>query len=201
MATTIRQTARGERTVGGETIPATLLDLLPPRLTEELRRRGPALGRVEELRLRAERRASVTVGQTNRLLDTALSRGEMDALVTRLCDGSLYAHRDALAGGWLTIPGGIRVGICGRAAVEGERIIGIYDVSGLNIRIPGGQRGLGERVCRLLRSRSDGRGVLVYAPPGGGKTTLLRCVAARMAAGAEPLRVVVIDTRGEIGCA
>ena len=42
------------------------------------------------------------------------------------------------------------------------------------------------------------RGVLIYAPPAVGKTTLLRAVAARMAGGADPVRVAVIDTRGEL---
>jgi stage III sporulation protein AA len=40
--------------------------------------------------------------------------------------------------------------------------------------------------------------VLIYSPPGVGKTTLLRAVAARLSGGRDPLRTVVIDTRGEL---
>ena len=50
------------------------------------------------------------------------------------------------------------------------------------------------------------RGVLIYSPPGIGKTTLLRSVAVMLASGGwsegtEPLRTVVIDTRGELAFA
>ena len=196
MATTIR-TAQSRRT--DTLLPPVLQAMLPERLLRELRERISPGVPLEELRLRCDRRASLTLGQRNLFLETVLSRGEMDRLVDAMCDGSLYAHRDALASGYLTLPGGIRVGVCGRATVERNTVLGIYDIVGLNIRFPTAYRGLGAPVCRLLRQLGGTSGVLIYAPPGVGKTTLLRCVAAQMAGGEEPWRVAVIDTRGELG--
>ncbi|MBQ8331487.1 MAG: hypothetical protein IJX94_03190 [Clostridia bacterium] len=196
MATVIHGKAGGDSVL--DQLPSVLLEVLPYKLTEELRR-GRNGGRIEELRLRSGRRASLTVEGENVFLNTVLSRAEMDETVSKLCEGSLYAHRDSIAVGYVTLAGGIRVGICGRAAIEGERIVGVYDVTGLNVRIPSRIRGLGKPICQLLRERKDGKGVLIYAPPGEGKTTLLRCVAAQMASGDFPLRVAVIDTRGELG--
>ena len=193
MATVIRMARIREESEG---IPRALSEQLPYRLSDEIR--GLRCGAIEELRLRVDRRVSLTVGGKNLPLRTVVSREEMEELMSRFCQGSLYAYRETIAKGFLTLPEGIRVGICGRAAVEKGEIIGIYDVSSMNIRLPTRTGRFGAEVCRLLREPGGG-GVLIYAPPGVGKTTLLRGVAARMSSGEDPRRVVVIDTRGELG--
>ena len=200
MATVIReQNFRTVRTEASGGIPERLCDMLPWRLRKELACCAPRAGRIEELRLRAKRRAALTVAGKSVFLETVLTAEELGELVRRMCDGSLYAHRDAIAQGYLSLPDGIRVGLCGRASAEEGKIVGVYDICGLNIRLPAAFRGFGEPVCRLLRAQAGCGGVLIYAPPGVGKTTLLRCVAARMASGASPKRVAVVDTRGELG--
>lgn len=196
MATYIRGTsALRERTK----LPPRLCELLPRELCEEIDALGSSVGQIEELRLRTERASALTTDRGTVGLRTVLSRARMDEILLGLCNGSLYAHRDTIAAGYLTLPEGIRVGICGRASVEGEKILGVYDVSALNFRFPSRLLGLGAPIVRLLREQKDGRGVLIYAPPGEGKTTLLRCVAAQMASGRDARRVAVIDTRGELG--
>ncbi len=193
MATIIKTARASPRATS---IPAYLAQRLPCRLMEEIGESG--VGRIEEIRLRAGRCVFLTSAGKNRKLRTVMSGEEIGDLVTRFCDGSLYAHRSTIAQGFLSLPDGIRVGVCGRASVEEDSILGIYDISGLNIRIPARIDGLGGEVCRLLEG-SRQEGVLIYAPPGEGKTTLLRCVAARMASGEGARRVAVIDTRGELG--
>ncbi len=181
--------------VGG--IPESLRAVLPSRLLLELRESPIPFRRVEEIRLRLGRRASLTTWEGNRLLRCVMDRSEMDGVVHAVCGGSLYAYRDAIAQGYLTMEGGIRMGLCGRASVEDDKIVGVYDITGINFRIPTKITRLGAPVCRLLRGERRG-GILIYAPPGVGKTTLLRCVASQMASGDSPWRVVVIDTRGEL---
>jgi stage III sporulation protein AA len=75
----------------------------------------------------------------------------------------------------------------------------VRNVESLAIRIPrrakldaGGVRG-------MLESFGMSAGLLVFSPPLGGKTSFLREVARELASGREPLRVVVVDTRGELG--
>ena len=152
MATTIKTSAQAAR---GLSVPRYLLARLPSRLVEELTCRGA--GRIEEIRLRAGKYVYLTVAGENRRLDTVTSGEELEEITTRLCDGSLYAHRDTIAHGFLSLPEGVRVGICGRAAVEKGEILGIYDISALNIRLPLRIEGLGGEICRLLeRSRQEG---------------------------------------------
>lgn len=192
MATVIKH---GTQKTETGAIPTKILAILPERLGEELRCAEKRCGRIEELRLRCERQCALSTAKGTVPLSYILSRWEMDELVLRLCGGSLYAHRDSIAKGFLSLEGGIRVGICGRASLEGDRIVGIYDVDGLNLRFPCGLLPVGEKICRLLKSKG---GVLIYAPPGEGKTTLLRSVAARMSRGSDGWRVAVVDSRGEL---
>lgn len=180
-------------------ISVRLRKILPASLVDEVDRRLSLGGRLEELRLRRNRQAFLTVERRNVPL-AYFSDGEtLDRVAMALCDGSLYAYRDSIAQGYLSLPDGVRVGICGRASVERETILGVYDIASLNFRFPSAVTIAEDPVCRWLRESKGEGGSLIYSPPGVGKTTLLRCVANRLAGGREPMRVAVIDTRGELG--
>lgn len=178
--------------------PAVLEKFLPEEISREIRSFFGA-SRIEEIRLRAGGAVSLTTERGNLFLRARISQKELNDCLVAMCDFSLYAHSDTINKGYITLEGGIRVGICGRAAIDGGKVLGVYDISALNIRLPTLFRSFGEPICRLLRSSRGSRGVLIYSPPGVGKTTLLRSVAYKMATGERALRVAVIDTRGEIG--
>ena len=181
-----------------KTLPKVIENILPLSVCKEIELLGNRYGCIEEIRLRCNRCASVSVCGKNILLSSVLTREEMDSFISAICRNSLYAYRDTINNGYVTLEGGLRVGLCGRATIDDGKLLGIYDVSSVNIRIPHAIRNVGEPICRMLRSGRDSRGVLIYAPPGEGKTTLLCAVCAKMAGGDMPLRVVIVDTRGEI---
>ncbi len=179
-------------------LPNVIARSLPPRLGREVEESVPAGEQVEELRLRRGKCASVTVSGRNIPLSTVLSGLEMDELLLALCEGSLYAHSETVCEGYIALEGGIRVGVCGRAGVSGARVTGVSEISAISVRIPHAAPPIGEEIAQLLRRLQLTRGVLLYAPPAMGKTTVLRSVAALMAGGNTPIRVAVVDTRGEL---
>ena len=177
-------------------LPPEVAAILPPELAGALHGlHSLQTSAPEELRLHADRIATVTCAGQDLSTGVVLSRTQMKDLLLRACGGSLYAYRDTLAQGYLVMPGGVRVGVCGSAAVEDGRIIGISDVTGLMFRLPHTVRVDPAPVLELLREQELLCGILIYAPPGVGKTTLLRAVTR---GAAECYRTVAVDTRGEL---
>ena len=178
-----------------------LLDALPPSVVREIRRMADGQEnfeqRLAEIRLRARHNASVTLDGRNILLPTVLDAEQVSATLGALCDGSVYAYDSSLAEGYLTAFG-FRVGVGGRAVTEGGRVTGLASPTSLCIRIPHRVLGAGSEAARLFYALGGRHGILVYSPPGVGKTTLLSDLARTLSQGARAVRVALIDTRGEL---
>ena len=128
-----------------------------------------------------------------------LSEAEMAEILKKMCGGSLYAYAQTINQGYVTLEGGIRVGICGSAALEGERIIGVSNISGMTVRIPHSVYTSVSHVADSFQGGIHPRGMLFYSVPGVGKTTLLRLLAAELSSPHRHLHTVVVDSREEIG--
>jgi len=177
-------------------LPPLLARLLPLPLRDAVDRCTAPIA--EELRLHRDRQASVTANGRNYLLPVTLSGEDLERLFLEMCQGSVYAHTETIHQGFLMLEGGIRVGICGSAALGGGQIIGVNAVSGLILRIPHPPRAEVSRILSLLEELDGAGGLLIYSPPGVGKTTLLRSLALRVSKGENGRRTVVVDSRREI---
>lgn len=114
---------------------------------------------------------------------------------------SRYAAADTLSRGYLTARGGFRIGVCGTAVLRDGVNTNLRDISSVTIRIAREQPGLSTEVLPQLFREGSFCSTLLLAPPGLGKTTLLRDLIRGLSDGAEgvpPHRVAVVDERGEI---
>ena len=154
---------------------------------------------IDEIRLRRGRPVSFTSRGRNIITDLICTPAELSDTISRLCGGTLHAHSDTIACGYIAFGDGGRAGICGRAVEGGHAAIAsVCDADALSIRVPRSVWGISSKLCDYIASRSYITSVLVYAPPGGGKTTLLRDAAAALSRAPHSRRVAVIDTRGEL---
>lgn len=185
---------------GGYDISEELLRLLPYKLADAVRREMRCRNEIcEEIRIRKGRMSSLDlVGGRFIPLDVMISGEEMEETVSKLCGGSMYAHLETIKQGYISLRGGIRAGVSGHAAVENGKIIGVSDISGICIRLPHAVNTDVGLIVGLLKKFGFLSGVLVYSPPGVGKTTLLRRVAAEISCGADAVKTVIVDSRGEL---
>ena len=162
-------------------------------------------GQTHELRLRAGHGICLTVSGVQCLLETLpdcppalrgirLDELQIEEIFHALCGGSVHTHQAELAQGYLTAPGGCRVGVAGRFTDRDGQLV-LQQITSLNFRIARDVRGhLPEKLCRLLKEHFTG--LLFAGEPGSGKTTLLRQAAAEL--GRSGRSTVVIDERGEL---
>jgi stage III sporulation protein AA len=118
----------------------------------------------------------------------------MSDTVHRLSDGALYAHKDSICSGYVSVAGGIRVGLVGTARYERREVVGISDIRYALFRFPVGECEFSDE---LLSAFEKSHGMLIYSPPGVGKTTALRALARLLGGSERGLRVAVIDERFE----
>ena len=109
---------------------------------------------------------------------------------------SMYAYEEQLRQGFITIKGGHRVGICGAVVMENEKVKTIRHISGLNIRVAHEVKGCADSIYPFCTRMGKLIPTLIIAPPGCGKTTLLRDIIRRTSNHGQ--NVGIVDERSEI---
>ncbi|MBQ7363034.1 MAG: Flp pilus assembly complex ATPase component TadA [Clostridia bacterium] len=164
-----------------------------PAIAREIEGISRGGGRIEEIRLRRFGRSSVRIAGRDMPLAEQCAAG-MEALLIDVCGGSVYAHRDSIADGYVTMECGVRVGVVGRASYDGA-LVGVRDISALVFRIPGGECSFAVEMYRAWL-RMGSCGALIISPPAEGKTTALSSLLAEIGKGTGK-RTVFVDERCE----
>lgn len=120
----------------------------------------------------------------------------VDFIVTKACENSIYAYNEEIKQGFITITGGIRIGLAGTCVREGDLIKTIKNISSLNIRIPHEVKNCSLKILEFL-TEPQIHNTLILSSPGAGKTTLLRDLAFQISQ-RYLQNVLVIDERNEI---
>ncbi len=144
---------------------------------------------------------SVVLGERERFLNgPPVEGGELERLVEIASQASLHAVLDQLRRGYLTVAGGHRLGLCGTAVLQGGGIHALRGFSSANLRVARQVEGAAAPVLDSLCPGGRLASTLILAPPGMGKTTLLRDLIRLVSEGegCAPLRVSLADERGEV---
>jgi stage III sporulation protein AA len=157
-----------------------------------LRQKVNALGKdtLQELRLRIGYPPELICMDNQFFLETNVSRQDLQFVINTASKYSPWLA-ETLSHGYLTAPGGHRIGVCGEAVQKEGRMTGVRNISSVCIRVARDFPGLiGD--CRLIHGS-----ILIIGSPGSGKTTFLRDLI-RLRSGLGSGCVGVVDERAEI---
>lgn len=189
---------------------------MPPHLRDiTLRSLGPLLSDLEEIRLRLGRPIIFRIGQRELTADQegrlslklregyCITGEDLERTFQVLSQSSLYAWEEELRQGFITIPGGHRVGITGKGVLDKGLIRTLKDLSGVNYRIGREIIGCGDHILPYLLKDDRVLHTLIVSAPQCGKTTLLRDLIRQISDGRpdlgwEGVNVGLVDERSEI---
>lgn len=121
---------------------------------------------------------------------------ELEEIFIKLCGYSVHSLTESINSGFITLEGGIRVGVYGTAVVKSGHIASVRSISGLNIRIPAEIKGCAESLYEKIFG-GDISNTLICGAPMSGKTTVLRDLC-RLLSDFRGKKIAVIDERLEM---
>ena len=185
-----------------------------PRSLREIPRQGILdFRRLEELRFRAGEPLGAVYEGKNRWVTRqgTLSDSPEDAvsvtvemireMLEYISSYSFYAFEEEVRQGFITIPGGHRIGLAGKTVIEGGTVKTIRHISFLNIRLSHQIPGCARKLLPFLYQDGRIENTLLVSPPRTGKTTLLRDLIRLVSDGndyGEGVNTGVVDERGEL---
>ena len=163
-----------------------LLSIIPPSIAVEVDRIGKE--RAQEIRLRLGYVPEVVMHSESIWLKDVVRIEDLNFCINTASRYSPWASHSS-SNGYITGPGGHRIGICGETVVKDGIMTGFRSVTSVCIRVARDFPGIAEDASNLNGS------ILIIGPPGSGKTTLLRDLIRQIS---KHEFVGVVDERGEL---
>lgn len=164
------------------------VNLLPVRMRNQVDMLGK--DHLQELRLRLQQPPELLTSRGCIRLNDTVRQEDLHFIINTASRYSPWIS-STISQGYITAPGGHRIGLCGDALVTEGRMMGIGNATSLCLRVARDFPGIAKGLEQMLGS------VIIVGSPGAGKTTLLRdLIRQRSEYGGK--NIAVVDERGEI---
>lgn len=180
-----------------------ILKCLPTQLAKLILEHN--IQKLEEIRIRANKPVILKLGQVEIVLNYTITTNEIIGILQNICNNSIYTYQNQICNGFITLPGGNRVGIAGNVVIKDGQVSNISYIYSLNFRISHQINGACDNILKYVLDTENNTifNTLIVSPPGAGKTTMIRDLAKRISNGINEINfrgldVSIIDERGEI---
>lgn len=180
-----------------------ILRCLPTQLAKLILEHN--IQKLEEIRIRVNKPVILKLGQVEIVLNYTITTNEIIGILQNICNNSIYTYQNQICNGFITLPGGNRVGIAGNVVIKDGQVSNISYIYSLNFRISHQINGASDNILKYVLDTENNTifNTLIVSPPGAGKTTMIRDLAKRISNGINEINfrgldVSIIDERGEI---
>lgn len=190
-----------------------ILSFISPRIRLALQKLSDSvIENIQEIRIRSNRPIVIVArgessfltssGKTTFIVSNncvVATENETADTVNKMCEYSMHSHYNDILNGYVTLPNGSRVGLCGTAVYEKDEIKSVKDISFINIRIPRDVKSVAEPIINKIFSQGLSN-LIIAGPPSSGKTTILKDIASELSGGrlGKYYKICVIDERKEL---
>lgn len=161
------------------------LNIVPPGIRDKVDRLGRYT--LQELRLRQGAPPELVLPESSRWLEEACRKEDIGYCIQSASRYSPWTA-ESIRRGFLTAPGGHRLGLCGLALYRNGVMTGLRDITSVCIRVARDFPGIAQDAPMTGSA-------LILGAPGWGKTTLLRDLVRQRS---RYQTVSVVDERGEL---
>lgn len=180
-----------------------ILRCLPQELVKLISKHN--LDKIEEIRIRCGKKVTLNMGSIEIILKYIINEIELVRIMQNMCNNSIYAYQNQIVDGYITLPGGNRVGISGNVVYAEGHVSNISHIYSLNIRIAHQIDGASNEIIGYILDTKNNSvcNALIVSPPGCGKTTVIRDIAKKISNGIPEINfrgidTCIIDERSEI---
>lgn len=117
-------------------------------------------------------------------------------ILTSALGKDVYTYSEQLKFGFVTLDGGIRIGVGGEYVTQNDDIISVREVTSLNIRLPHEVVGCASAIYNSI-TKDGFKSTIIFSPAGFGKTTILRDLIRLVSTNAKKI-ILIADERNEI---
>lgn len=182
-------------------IKEQILGLFSKEICAEIEHAGIDFEYLQEIRIRNGQPICLLVKGQEIFLEIYGTLKEIKRVIDIACGYSGYAFEEEISNGYLTIAGGHRIGLTGRAVVTEKGIQTLKHISALNLRVAHSVDDGAKKWKKFFYKDKDPCHILIISPPGCGKTTFLRNMIRIFSDGDRGfpgVTVGVVDERSEI---
>ncbi len=177
------------------------VQFLPPRFrTKAMEIDDEIKCKAREFRLRVGEQMTVLTAEQeiNIPYDSVVRHEDLDTVLDIATGGSVHSSAESIKAGFLTVPGGHRIGICGTGVYHAGEVSFIKNISSVTLRIAKEFNGISNEIYDEIMQNGEFENTIIISPPGCGKTTMLRDLIRNLSDGERAYRISIADERSEI---